>query len=652
MPEPSSPPSSDPPPPLSGSRPRGIEEKHVWLFPEQTKSDYSVQASCSAQSTPYRGNEEWQVGTGQTGLNKLGPYDELLSMPLNSRTRSEEKVVMSQHLDRENSVMCSDESKSMETTVHEPICLTTQSQFSIGPQSSANSVSDIYGKQTQDILSSVFGNSSKATHGYSDSINSIIDAGLPELYIQEDEEEEPSWQEVADKHSKPIADHCSGHLAKALDPFGSSESSAPTSVEPLNILDSSPPTPTLSSLWLSSPKALSSAFTPVRPTQICPPPLALQSICSTLPGSLTPLSLPSCSTATLLPTLTKCSHHSPHLCPTLVPALQAHSIPPFSSSSVALMHHEEPGIPAPHSAPRPLPSPSPSLPPSPISPSPSTCCTSQEAAVSIPSTPPPVLPPSCALSSSPGPRPPPCASSPGPRSLTGPSPRLPLRPSSPISFPPPSSLPTSSLFLDTLLPTIPASPPSPSSPCTPPPPSSPLPLSMPSEPQASAPPSEKCPRYPVPITYDSSSSAKDTSIASSPHPLSHFTSISPLPSSAPPSVAAPFSVPTSTSPPPTDSPTPDPSSPPTSHSPDIAPASTRSCPSMDDAPSPSSAVSAPPPLLLSSFPSVPIPPLPNTSDSAPSLSPRVEHRSPQIKVKHRCPSQASACCFPPLLMTN
>ncbi|KAL2098083.1 hypothetical protein ACEWY4_007290 [Coilia grayii] len=280
----------------SDSRSRDIEEKHLCLYTDQAESDYSMQPTCPAQSSLYRRSEEWQVDTGQTG--KLDPYDELLSMLLDSQTKSEDRVKLSDPLDRGNSIICSDESKSKETIVHKPLCPSTPSLLSIRPQSSGNSESDLYRKQTEDILSGVFGSTSKITHGYSDSINSITsigEAGLPELYIQEEEEEELPQEEVAD--SQPVKEACSGHVAKPS----------------------------------SSPLPPSSAATPA-PTYTSPP----------FPDSLTPdASLPPVS-------------HSVDITPSL-PAFSSaddHSSPPAVSAPPSLFPSSSPPVPTP-----PLPNP-------------------------------------------------------------------------------------------------------------------------------------------------------------------------------------------------------------------------------------------------------------------------------------------------------
>lgn len=137
-------------------------------------------------------------------------------MLMDTQSGYEAGVGLSVPLGSDTSISLSNKSKSM-VKVDEPYCLTTESLLSLRPQSSGNSESDLYKQQAEDILCEIFNSESKIMHGHSESVKSIASVGeavLPELYIQEEEEEELHEKEAADTDSEPITAACSGHSAK------------------------------------------------------------------------------------------------------------------------------------------------------------------------------------------------------------------------------------------------------------------------------------------------------------------------------------------------------------------------------------------------------------------------------------------------------
>lgn len=162
--------------------------------------------------------EALQVDTGQTGRSAQDPYDELLSLLLDTQSRHGDGAGPSKPLVSDTSISLHNESKSVESEKDEPCGSTTQSPLSLRPQSSGNSESDLYRQQVEDILSGLFKSEPKLIHGQSESVksmSSIEDAGLPELYIREEEEEEELNEKAAtEKASQPIVGGCIGHSVK------------------------------------------------------------------------------------------------------------------------------------------------------------------------------------------------------------------------------------------------------------------------------------------------------------------------------------------------------------------------------------------------------------------------------------------------------
>lgn len=200
----------------SSSRFRGNEEKPSWPVTDQAVPDSSKSPACPAQHSPYRPIE---VDTGQTGRCAQDPYDELLSILLDGQSRHGDGAGgPSQPLVSDTSISLHNESKIVESKRDEPCGLTTQSLLSPRPQSSGNSESDLYRQQVEDILSGLFKSEPNLMHGHSESVksmSSVEDAGLPELYIREDEEEEELNEKApAEKASQPIAGACSGDSVK------------------------------------------------------------------------------------------------------------------------------------------------------------------------------------------------------------------------------------------------------------------------------------------------------------------------------------------------------------------------------------------------------------------------------------------------------
>ncbi|KAG5285717.1 hypothetical protein AALO_G00006610 [Alosa alosa] len=203
----------------SGSRLRAIEEKPSGPPTDQTEPDYAEPPGCPTLGSPYRPSKALQVDTGQAGHSVQDPYDELLSMLLDTQSRYEDGAGLSKPSLSDTSINLQNKPKSAESKVDEPYGLTTQSLLSPRPQSTGHSESDLYRQQAEDILSGIFNSQSKLMHGHSESIKSISsigETGLPELYIREEEEEELDEKESDEKDSKPITDGCSGHSAKPV----------------------------------------------------------------------------------------------------------------------------------------------------------------------------------------------------------------------------------------------------------------------------------------------------------------------------------------------------------------------------------------------------------------------------------------------------